>query len=90
VKSLHKQYGTVRDLGVKQAPFVVLIGAEMPSMLVEVSFISNPTEEKRLRDPRYLDALADAIVAGLQKYAKDTKLVNGQPSLSVSKAFNSN
>jgi N-acetylmuramoyl-L-alanine amidase len=90
VSSLDKQYGKVRDLGVKQAPFVVLIGAEMPSILVEVSFISNPLEEKRLRNSRYLDALADAIVDGLNQYAQDTKLVNGQPSLSVSKAFNSN
>jgi N-acetylmuramoyl-L-alanine amidase len=90
VKSLHKQYGNIRDLGVKEAPFVVLIGAEMPSILVEVSFISNPKEEKRLRDPRYLDALADAIVAGLKKYAHDTKLVRNQPSASVSTAFNSN
>jgi N-acetylmuramoyl-L-alanine amidase len=90
VSSLHKQFGKIRDLGVKQAPFVVLIGAEMPSILVEVSFISNPKEERRLRDPRYLDALADSIVDGLKKYAQDTKLVNGQPSLSFSKAFNSN
>jgi N-acetylmuramoyl-L-alanine amidase len=90
VSSLHKQYGQVRDLGVKQAPFVVLIGAEMPSILVEVSFISNPMEEKRLRNSRYLDALADAIVDGLNQYAQDTNLVNGQPSLSVSKSFNSN
>jgi N-acetylmuramoyl-L-alanine amidase len=90
VKSLHNQYGKVRDLGVKQAPFVVLVGAEMPSILVEVSFISNPNEERRLRDPRYLDALADAIVNGLKKYAQDAKLVTSQTSLSVSKAFNSN
>jgi N-acetylmuramoyl-L-alanine amidase len=90
VTSLLKHYKQVRDLGVKQAPFVVLIGAEMPSILVEVSFISNPIEEKRLRDPRYLEALADAIVAGLKKYAQNTTVVNNQPSVSVSKAFNSN
>jgi N-acetylmuramoyl-L-alanine amidase len=90
VKKLHKKYGKVRDLGVKQAPFVVLIGAEMPSILIEVSFISNPIEEKRLRDPRYLDALADAILDGLKKYAQDTKMVNNQPSLSISTALSSN
>jgi N-acetylmuramoyl-L-alanine amidase len=90
LKSLHKKYGKIRDLGVKQAPFVVLIGAEMPAILVEVSFISNPLEERRLRDPRYLDAIADAIVAGLKKYAQDTTVLNDQPSLSVSTAFNSN
>lgn len=90
LKSLHKKYGKIRDLGVKQAPFVVLIGAEMPAILVEVSFISNPREERRLRDPCYLDAVADAIVAGLKKYAQNTTVLNDQPSISVSKAFNSN
>ena len=94
VKRLHKQYGKIRDLGVKQAPFVVLIGAEMPSILIEVSFISNPMEEKRLRDSRYLDTLADAIVDGLKTFAQDTKMVNNghghQPSLSVSTALSSN
>jgi N-acetylmuramoyl-L-alanine amidase len=90
VKSLHNQYGQVRDLGVKQAPFVVLIGAEMPSILVEVSFISNHREEKRLRDSRYLDTLADAIVEGLKNYAQDAKIVTDQPSLSVSTALSSN
>ena len=90
VKNLHRQYEKIKDLGVKQAPFLVLMGAEMPSILVEVSFISNPREEKRLRNPRYLDALAGSIVDGLKKYAQDTKLVNGQPSLSVSTDFNSN
>ena len=90
VASLHKKYGKIRDLGVKKAPFLVLMGAEMPSILIEVSFISNSMEEKRLRSSRYIEALADSIVNGLKKFAQDTKLVNGQPSLSVSKAFNSN
>jgi N-acetylmuramoyl-L-alanine amidase len=90
VERIHKKYGQVRDLGVKQAPFVVLVGADMPSILIEVSFISNPREEKRLRNPRYLDALADAIVDGLKKYAQAAKVVNGQPSLSISTALSSN
>ena len=90
VSSLLKRYKPVRDLGVKEAPFVVLIGAEMPSILVEVSFISNPVEEKRLRDPRYLDAVSDAIVAGLKKYAQNHTVLINQPSVSVSNAFNSN
>jgi len=90
VKRLHKKYGQVRDLGVKQAPFVVLVGADMPSILIEVSFISNPREEKRLRNSRYLDALADAIVDGLKKYAQGDKVTKGQPSLPVSTALSSN
>jgi N-acetylmuramoyl-L-alanine amidase len=62
----------------------------MPSTLIEVSFISNPMEERMLRDQRYLDALADAIVDGLKKYAQDAKMVKGQPSLSVSTSLSSN
>ena len=90
VSSLLKRYKPVRDLGVKEAPFVVLIGAEMPSILVEVSFISNPVEEKRLRDPRYLDVVSNAIVAGLIKYAQNPTVLINQPSVSVSNAVNSN
>jgi N-acetylmuramoyl-L-alanine amidase len=57
-----------RDLGVKHAPFLVLIGAEMPAILVEVAFLSNPTEERRLSDPRYREQSAQAIVVGLKDY----------------------
>ena len=79
ITQLQKKYGHVKDLGVKQAPFVVLVGADMPSILVEVSFISNHKEEQLLRDQRYLLAVADAIVEGLKKFAPDPK-VNSQPS----------
>ena len=51
VGHLKKKYSKVRDKGVKQAPFYVLLGAQMPSILVETSFISNPRECKRLMDP---------------------------------------
>jgi N-acetylmuramoyl-L-alanine amidase len=90
VNSLQKKYGQAKDLGVKQAPFIVLVGAEMPSTLIEVSFISNPKEEKMLRDQHYLDALTDAIVDGLKRYAQDAQMVKGQSSPSVSTALSSN
>jgi len=90
VNNLQKRYGQAKDLGVKQAPFIVLVGAEMPSTLIEVSFISNPVEERLLRDQRYLDAIADAIVDGLKRYAQDAQMVKGQPSQSVSTALSSN
>jgi N-acetylmuramoyl-L-alanine amidase len=91
VNRLQKRYRQVRDLGIKPAPFVVLIGADMPSILVEVSFISNPIEERRLRDARYLDTLADAIVEGLKQYAQDAKMVTDhQLPLSISTALSSN
>jgi len=90
VNNLQKKYGQTKDLGVKPAPFIVLVGAEMPSTLIEVSFISNPTEERMLRDQHYLDALADAIVEGLKRYAQDAQMVKVQPSQSVSTALSSN
>ncbi len=68
---LRRQYKGVKNLGVKQAPFYVLLGAQMPAILVETSFISNPQECKRLVDPRYQDHLADAIVAGIQHYIRE-------------------
>jgi N-acetylmuramoyl-L-alanine amidase len=57
-----------RDLGVKHAPFLVLMGAEMPAILVEVAFLSNPAEERRLSDPKYREQAAQAILAGLKEY----------------------
>lgn len=90
INSLRKRYGQAKDLGVKPAPFIVLVGAEMPSTLIEVSFISNRDEERMLRDQRYLDAITDAIVDGLKRYAQDSKMVKDQPSLFLSTSFNSN
>ncbi len=74
VGELRKRYRRVKDLGVKQAPFFVLIGARMPSVLVEVSFISNKEEERRLKSGRYLDRIADGIVKGIISYARETEM----------------
>jgi N-acetylmuramoyl-L-alanine amidase len=57
-----------RDLGVKHAPFVVLMGAEMPSILVETGFISNPGEERKLADQKYRAQAARAIFEGIKDY----------------------
>ena len=65
-----RRYKEVKDLGVKQAPFYVLIGAEMPAVLVETGFITNPTEKIRLTSQKYLEALADGITAGIDGYIK--------------------
>jgi len=70
IRSLRRRWKGVVNLGVKQAPFLVLVGAKMPSVLAEVSFISNRAEERRLRDPRYLDSLAEGIFAGLKRYVE--------------------
>ena len=57
-----------RDLGVKQAPFYVLIGAEMPAILAELSFITNPEEAKLLQNEQYLDKIAEQLAAGIVAY----------------------
>ncbi|MGD9331370.1 MAG: N-acetylmuramoyl-L-alanine amidase [Desulfobacterales bacterium] len=72
VQQLRKKYGKVRDKGVKQAPFYVLLGAQMPAILVETAFISNPRECKRLMDPAYQDRLCDGISQGIEQYIKAT------------------
>ncbi len=74
VRTLKRRYKNIRNLGVKQAPFFVLIGARMPSILVETSFISNPQEERRLRSPAYQDALARGIARGVIQYIQETQL----------------
>jgi len=68
VGSMNRDYRHIVDLGVKQALFYVLLGAQMPSALVEVSFISNPAEEKLLSAENYRDSLARSIAGGIAKY----------------------
>lgn len=71
-KHMKKKYSRIKNKGVKQAPFYVLLGAQMPSILIETSFISNPRECKRLNNSRYQDHLCDAIVKGIRSYIKET------------------
>jgi N-acetylmuramoyl-L-alanine amidase len=58
----------IRDRGVKKAPFVVLIGANMPSILAEISFVSNPGDERRLTTPLYRQRIAESLYRGISKY----------------------
>ena len=75
------RYSSIKNKGVKQAPFYVLLGAQMPSILIETSFISNPRECQRLTDPKYQDELTDAIVRGIRGYIKETNpTAFGDPS----------
>ncbi|MDR2697399.1 MAG: N-acetylmuramoyl-L-alanine amidase [Holophagales bacterium] len=62
----------IKERGVKQAPFTVLRMAAMPAVLVEIVFISNPTESAKLRDPAFLKSAANAIAKGIQKYIEST------------------
>jgi N-acetylmuramoyl-L-alanine amidase len=69
VKNLNlKGYGRIKDKGVKQAPFYVLLGARMPSILVETAFISNREECQRLTHTAYQENLADSIAKGIRIY----------------------
>ena len=63
----------MRNLGVKQAPFVVLIGAEMPSVLVEIAFITNPQEGKLLKSGAYRQKIAQALFDAVRGYQKSLK-----------------
>jgi N-acetylmuramoyl-L-alanine amidase len=76
-KSLHKKarshYADVKNLGVKQGPFYVLVGATMPSILVESAFLSNAQEELRLKDPAYRDLTAEGIMDGVRAYITGLK-----------------
>jgi N-acetylmuramoyl-L-alanine amidase len=59
-----------KNRGIKSAPFVVLIGANMPSILAEIGFLSNPKEEALLKKPDYRQKLADALCRGVSRYAE--------------------
>jgi len=63
-----KNFPGVKDRGVKTAPFIVLIGANMPSVLAEIGFVSNAKEEALLKKPDYRQKLAEAIYKGMEKY----------------------
>jgi N-acetylmuramoyl-L-alanine amidase len=66
---LATRHTTLRDRGVKKAPFVVLIGANMPSILAEISFVSNPTDAAKLETPEYREKIAESLYKGIANYA---------------------
>ncbi|MEA3362506.1 MAG: N-acetylmuramoyl-L-alanine amidase [Thermodesulfobacteriota bacterium] len=69
VAGLRPHYSRIKDHGVKQGPFHVLLGATMPSVLIEAGFISNIREEKRLASAAYQKRVATAIVKGVKSYS---------------------
>ena len=80
--TLNGKFGPIKNLGVKQAPFYVLIGAQMPSILVEASFISNSQDRERLMQEDYQDQIVEGIFKGVERYIKETKLGGNQPEAS--------
>ncbi len=78
MRELPKRYSIIKDLGVRQAPFYVLIGAQMPSIMVETAFITNGREEKRLASSVFQDAVVDGILAGIRSYINQVESVPGR------------
>ncbi len=79
VRNVNGRFGRVSDLGLKQAPFYVLVGARMTAVLVEASFISNRREEARLRDPEYLAAIADSVAEAIRYYGEKGAMARAGP-----------
>jgi N-acetylmuramoyl-L-alanine amidase len=75
VEGLSRHYSHIKDMGVRQGPFYVLLGATMPSVLVETAFISNKREEARLTDRKFQQKTVDAITRGVRSYAAAHKLI---------------
>jgi N-acetylmuramoyl-L-alanine amidase len=65
---LHRGNEGLKDRGVKKAPFVVLIGANMPSILTEISFVTNGKDAAQLRTPEYRQRVAESIYGGVARY----------------------
>jgi N-acetylmuramoyl-L-alanine amidase len=79
VRTLRSRVGRVRDHGVKQALFYVLLGTHMPSILVETGFISNPAEESRLKSARFQEGTAEAIARGLKEFVDSRRRIASVP-----------
>lgn len=75
VRFLKQDYPGIEDLGVKYALFYVLVGAEMPSILAEISFISNRQDEMRLATRKYKNRIAEAIANGINAYMSESTLI---------------
>jgi N-acetylmuramoyl-L-alanine amidase len=80
IETLAKSNRGVRDRGVKQAPFVVLIGAGMPSILAEISFMTNASEGRLLKTNAYRQRIAEALFQGIRKYQRSLKAVTAVAS----------
>lgn len=78
ITGLTREFGEVKNLGVKQGPFYVLLGANMPSVLIEAAFLSNPAEESRLATRKYQKETTRAIIDGLRAYDGSSQVVARQ------------
>jgi N-acetylmuramoyl-L-alanine amidase len=79
---IQKTSKTVKNRGVRKAPFVVLIGADMPSILTEISFLSNPADEQLLKKPEHRQRVAEGLYQGVASYLQslNSMTMNGSPN----------
>ena len=82
VETLRTENPTLPSLGVKSAPFLVLLGAKSPSVLAELSFVSNPKEASLLKTDTYRELIAQGLLEGVLRYSKDLKVEHqiGRPA----------
>jgi N-acetylmuramoyl-L-alanine amidase len=85
IRRLRAQNSGVKDLGVKQAPFVVLIGAQMPSVLAEISFVTNRSEASLLKQPAYRQQIAQALCDAIIRYQGSLKKTTTPPASSLAR-----
>jgi N-acetylmuramoyl-L-alanine amidase len=71
-QATNKGYKNIKNLGVKQAPFYVLIGAQMPAILIEIAFISNEQDADNLKDSSFVTMVTQEIAEGIRTYVSDT------------------
>jgi N-acetylmuramoyl-L-alanine amidase len=74
-RRIQRSARTVKNRGVRKAPFVVLIGADMPSILTEISFLSNPSDEKLLKQPEQRQKVAEGLYQGIASYLQSMNSV---------------
>ena len=84
VRRLSARNKQLRNLGVKQAPFVVLIGAAMPSVLAEISFVTHKQEAQLLKTPAYRQQIAEALFDGVIRYQQSLKKGKGASTAQLS------
>jgi len=73
LSSLRSKYKDVVDNGVREGPFWVLVGAQMPAVLIEIGYITHPTESKRIFNPYYQKLLAEGIANGIESYIRHNR-----------------
>jgi len=76
-RRIQKTARPVKNRGVRKAPFVVLIGADMPSILTEISFLSNPSDEQLLKKPEHRQRVAEGLYQGVAAYLESLNSMAG-------------